>query len=244
MANVLYNAFETYSKHFKLVVFSAISLIIALLIPLVSPLPTYLDLGSTFIRTASIFTNLTVVDIAIIIASTMFSILFLSFAIVMINITIKYRKTRVKVTREIISALEKYTAKVFTILFLFTFILIAVNILSYHLSPKFSGIVTAIAGLLITPLFFYAPSAVVIDEKKLRHAVKTSVSLFFKRFGYPVMWVIISIALLTATDIIFMPFGVSISGYMLLVIDSMLILPFLITLQGEMYINKYAMLRN
>lgn len=241
MANVLSNAFETYSKHLELIAFSAISLIIAFLIPAISPFPTFLDLGSEFVRTASVFANLTAIDLIIIIVSTMFSILFLSFAIVMINITIKYRKTRVKIRREVISALEKYTGNVFVILFLFTFILMAVSIASY--GTKLSGLITAVVALILTPFFFYAPSSIVIDEKRLKHAIKSSISFVHKRFGYLLLWIFVAAVLLTATDLVFMPIGSLLSGYVLLVVDSVLVLPFLLILQGEMYINRYAMLR-
>ena len=243
MANVLRNAFETYSGHLELIAFSAISLVLAFLIPAISPFPTFLDLGSEFVRTASVFSNLTAVDLVIIIVSTMFSILFLSFAIVMVNITIKYRKTRVKIGSEVIRALEKYTGNVFIILFLFTFILMAVDIVSYSFVGSTAGLITAIAGLLLTPFFFYAPSSIVIDEKKVRHSLGASFSFISKRFGYLLLWLIVAIAFLTASDLLFMPLGPQLSGYVLLFVDSILILPFLLILQGEMYINRYDMLR-
>ncbi len=243
MANVLHNAFETYSRHLELIAFSAISLVIAFLIPVLSSFPTYLDLGSEFVRTASIFLNLTAVNIIIIIVSTMFSILFLSFAIVMINITIKYRKTRVKIGSEVIRALEKYTGNVFLILFLFTFILMAISAISYYAAGGVAGIVTAIAALLLTPFFFYAPSSIVIDEKKVKHAISSSLSFTSKRFGYLLLWLAVGIVLLTVSDLLFIPLGSQLSGYVTLIVDSVLILPFLLILQGEMYINRYDMLK-
>lgn len=241
MANVLVNAVRTYSKHKELILFSALSLIIAFLIPMLSPFPTYLSIGSTFLRTASVYSNLSMFNIVVIIASTLFSLLFLSFAIVMINLIIKYNKTKVRMTREVISGLERYTANVFFVLFLFTFILMLVNVLTY--STSFSGVLTAIAGLALTPLFFYAPSSIVIDERTFTRALRSSVSFVFKRFDYLVLWLVVSIVLLSVFDLVFMPLGPMVYGYVVLIFDSVFILPFILVLQGEMYINRFAMLR-
>ena len=241
MPNILKNAVETYFKHTELILFSALSLIIAVVIPLFSPFPTYLDLGSTFLRTASVYTNLNAFNIVIIMASTLFSLLFLSFAIVMINLIIKYRKTRVRIGTDVIAALEKYTGNVFFVLFLFTFILMFVNVISYN--TNYSALLTAIVGIALTPLFFYAPSSIVIDERNFIRAIKSSILFIVKRFDYFLLWLVIAIVLLTITDLIFMPLGPVLSGYILLIFDSIFILPFLLVLQSEMYINRFAMLR-
>ncbi len=241
MANVLVNAFHTYSKHLELIAFSAVSLILAFVVPLLSPFPTYLDIGSTFIRTASVFTNLTPFSIVVIIASTLFSLLFLSFAIVVINLTVKYRKTGAKLGRDVIGGLERYTGNVFLVLFLFTSILMLVNIVSYNTS--FSGLLTAIVGLILTPFLFYAPSAIVIDERRFVRAVQSSISFIRKRPSYLLIWIAITIVILSATDLIFMPLGAVISGYVLLFVDSIFVLPFILVLQSEMYINRFDMLK-
>ncbi len=241
MANVLINAAHTYSKHIELILFSSLSLIIAFVIPLLSSFPTYLDVGSTFLRTASVYTNLNIFNIIVIISSTLFSLLFLSFAIVMINIIIKYRKTRVRIGTEVISALEKYTGNVFLVLFLFTTILMFVNIISYN--SNVSALLTAITGLALTPFFFYAPSSIVIDERNFARSLKSSILFISKRFDYLLLWIAIAIILLTAADLVFMPFGPNLSGYILLVFDSVFVLPFLLILQSEMYINRFAMLK-
>ncbi len=241
MANVLMNAARTYSKHAELIFFSALSLIIAFIIPVLSPFPTYLDIGSAFLRTSSVYTNLNAFNITIIITSTLLSLLFLSFAIVMINLVIKYRKTKVRIGTEVISGLERYTANVFLILFLFTFVLVLVNVLTYN--TRFSGVLTAIAGLALTPLLFYAPSSVVIDERKFVRAMKSSVLFIYKRFDYFVLWLAVTIVLLTVSDLVFMPLGPTIYGYAVLIVDSVLVLPFILILQSEMYINRFAMLR-
>ena len=47
----------------------------------------------------------------------------------------------------------------------------------------------------------------------------------------------------SATDLIFMPLGAVISGYVLLFVDSIFVLPFILVLQSEMYINRFDMLK-
>ena len=91
MVNVLSYSFDFYAKHLRLIMLFSISFLIAFVIPGLAPLPTYNDAGAIFIRTASIFVNLNAISASIIVASVFFSLLFLSFAIVAINILVKYR---------------------------------------------------------------------------------------------------------------------------------------------------------
>jgi hypothetical protein len=242
MTNVLTYAAETYFGRLGLLLMFSLSFVIALLIPIFASLPAYNDIGAVFVRTSSIFVNLNVVSSAVIIASTLFSLLFLSFAIVAINVIVKHSRTHVKVSKEVINGIEKYTGRVFLVLLLFTAIIMAANLAAYGLAA--SGISGAVVGLLFTPFFFYAPSSIVIDDRGMWQAMRASVSYFAKRFDYFLLWLVIAIIAITLFDLIFITVsGTVISRYAMLVFDSLFIAPFLVVLQSQMYMKRFALLK-
>ncbi len=242
MTNVLAYTVDTYFKRLGLLLLFSIAFFIAVIIPVFASLPTYSDIGGIFIRTSSVFVNLTAFNSAIIVASTLFSLLFLSFAIVAINIIVKHSRTKTRIRREFIEGIERYTARVFVVLLFYTAIVIVANLLAY--SSGAAGIVTAVVGLVFAPFFFYAPSSIVIDERGVIHAMRASLSFFIKRFDYFLLWVAIALVLVTFFDLLFITVGGTlVSRYAMLVFDSFFILPFLIMLQSECYMKRFALLK-
>ncbi len=201
MRTVFGHAIDTYFSNIYLILLCSIPFIIAFLIPAFASFPTFNDAGSVLLRTSSIFLNLNLFTTAIIVIAVLFSLLFLSFAIVAINIVVKHSRTQTKIKSEVIRGLERYTGRVFTILLIATVIIALANILSYN--SGYSGIVTAIVALLITPFLFYAPASVVIDEAKLFRAIRAGTKFFTKRFDYFVAWIVIAIVLMTIFDFVF-----------------------------------------
>jgi hypothetical protein len=242
LTNVLKYAAETYTKHLRLILAFSLAFIIAFLIPVFASFPTYSDLGAIFLRTASIYLNLNLIDIAVVVISVLFSLIFLSFAIVAINVIVKHSRTRTRVLFDDTATTEIYTGRVFIVLLLFTFILMVVNAATY--GSRYSGIITAIAGLLLTPLFFYAPASIVIDDRRIARALRASVAFFARRFDYFLLWLVIAIVLLSVVDLIFVAAsGTLLSRYVVLIIDSLFVLPFLVVVQSEMYMKRFAMLK-
>jgi hypothetical protein len=242
MTNVLVYSKDTYLKHIGHLLLFSISFIIALLIPVFAAFPTYNDIGAIFVRTASIFVNINALSSAIIVASTMFSLLFLSFAIVAINIIVKHSRTHVRIKKDVLDGLEKYTSRVFVVLLIYLLLVTAANLITYHY--KSSGIITAVVGLILIPFFFYAPSAIVIDDRRIWRSMRSSATFFVKRFDYFLLWLVLSILLLTLFDFIFITIsGTLLSRYAMLVFDSLFILPFLVVLQSECYMKRFAMLK-
>lgn len=239
---VLDYALETYRANLKLILLFSISFVIAFLIPVFASFPTFLDAGSIFLRTASVFLNLNIVNTAVIFIAVFFSLLFLSFAIVAINVIVKHSRTHTRITREVMRGLERYTAKVFAILLIGTVIVVLASVLTY--GSTYSALVTAIVGLIITPFLFYAPASIVIDENRIGHAIDASLSFFFKRFDYFVMWLVLAIVLITVFDFIFIAVGGTVaSRYIMLVFNSLFILPFLVLLQSEIYMSRFKLLK-
>ncbi len=212
------------------------------MIPAFAAFPTYNDAGGIFLRTASIFSNMSLLSSAVIIVALFFSLLFLSFAIVAINVVVKHSRVQRKITREVIQGLEKYTSKVFIVLLLLSAVIVLADMLSF--GTGYSGIITSLAILAITPFVFYAPASIVIDENRILRSLKASVSFFFRRFDYFLLWLFLAIVLITFFDFVFIAAsGTVYSRYALLVFNSLFILPFLVVLQSEMYMKRFRLLK-
>ncbi|MGC8537381.1 MAG: hypothetical protein ACP5MZ_00125 [Candidatus Micrarchaeia archaeon] len=242
MVNVLSYSFDFYAKHLRLILLFSISFLIAFAIPGLAPLPTYNDAGAIFIRTASIFVNLNIISASVIVASVFFSLLFLSFAIVAINILVKYGRIHTKIRKEIMDGLERYTGGAFAVLITYAIILYLVNIATF--STGHSGLFTYAVALILAPFFFYAPSSIVIDEKPIGRAMASSIKFVIKRFDYFLLWLAIAIVLITLFDFIFIAItGTLLSRYIMVIFNSLFILPFLVVLQSEMYMKRFALLK-
>jgi hypothetical protein len=243
MKAVLEHAVKTYFANIYLILLSSISFIIAFLIPVFASFPTYNDAGSVLLRTASIYLNLNPFSTAIIVIALLFSLLFLSFAMVAINIVVKHSRTGTKIKANVIQGIEKYTAKVFVILLLATVIIALASVLSYN--TGYSGIISAIVALLITPFIFYAPASIVIDDNKLVRSMHASWKFFSKKFEYFLVWLVIAIVLITLFDALFIAVtGTGLSRYVMLIFSSLFILPFLVLLQGEFYMSRFKLLKS
>ncbi len=233
---------NTYLYNLKIFLLFSIAFLIAFLIPLFASVPTYNDLGSIFLRSFNIYYNFNLIDLIVIIASTLFSALFLSFAIVVINLIVKQKRTDVKINRYIIEGIEKYIGRVFVVLLIFTFVLLFLNLILYNYN--YSSIIIYVIAILLTPFFLYAPSSIVIEERSIKNSVIQSSKFFFKKLNYFLVFLILGILLLSIPAFIFdFILNPVLSGYLQMVIDSIFILPFLVLLLCEFYISKFAMLK-
>jgi hypothetical protein len=242
MANPISYTWNTYKSNISMVLLSAVAFAIAFLVPIFASLPTYNDLGGIFLRTSSIFLNLNIFNSAVIIAAFLFSLLFISFAMVVINVIAKHSRTRTRIKQEVVKALERFTGRVFVIFLIYSVLIFAAGLAGYQ--SGYSGILAAIVSLIFIPIVFYAPSSIVIDEKGIIRSMRSSAAFFFKKPGYFVAWAALAIVLLTAFDFVFIHLASTmISRYAILAVSSLFILPFLMLLQGEFYISKFKLLR-
>ncbi|MEM3227583.1 MAG: hypothetical protein QXR58_02115 [Candidatus Micrarchaeaceae archaeon] len=242
MANVLAYTAKAYASNLRVILLFSISLVIAFLIPTLAFFPTYNDMGAIFVRTASELLNLNAFTFSVIVVSVFFSLIFLSFAIVAINIIVKHGRTHVRIKKEVLEGLEKYTSRVFAVLLLFTLLLSIFNLAVYLLGlPAYLYYIIALA---LTPFFFYAPSSIVIDDLRIRRAFQMGTRFFFKRFDYFILWLAIAVVVLTFFDAIFIALShTTLSGYVMLAFNAIFIVPFLVLLQSEMYMKRFAILK-
>jgi len=234
---------EGYIKNIKLIVFFSISFLLAFLIPLFSPTPTYIALGGIFLRTGSMFIDLTYQDIGLILLSLLSSLFLISFAIVAINLLIKSQRTLTNIRTEIIEGVEKYTLIVFWLYTMAFIISLVVILISYEYNLQ--ELIAPLFSLLVHLPLFYMPAAIVIDEMRPINAMKMSLYMIRKRFKYFVLFILVGWALLSISDL----FLISLksyfqwSSYVVLIINSLFILPFLIILQTQIYLTKYTILK-
>jgi hypothetical protein len=243
MGNLIKDALETYGANLKLVLLFSIPFVIAFLIPLIAPLPTYISAGAIFLRSASIFYNLSISGIAVIIASLFFSLLFLSFAFVAISLIVKARRTYMRVPSKALKEIEKHISRVFILLLAYTLVLLAANMIGYYLG--FQALLTDITGFFGMLLIFYAPSAIVVGEKRVITAVSDSIRLMAEKPQYFVQWLFLSLLIISAVDlaIIFVA-GTPWSMYLVLIVNSLLIAPYFVIFTAEAYMRKFPILRH
>ncbi len=243
MANVVVDSWDTYTANLRLILLFSIPFLISLAIPLLASVPTYISIGGIFLRTASVFTAVDPVSTVVIIVSTFLSLLFISFAFVAISLIVKSRKTRNRNTRMVLDGIEKYTTRVFAILGLYTVAIVAANLIGYYIGaePLLTGIV-GFAGFLV---IFYAPTAVVIDDKRAWRAIKDSARIMADRPGYFLLWLFLIIVVLSIIDeAAFLLAGTLLSIYIVLIISSLIVLPYFVIFQAEAYMKRFHLLRH
>ncbi|MDE1851208.1 MAG: hypothetical protein KGH69_00780 [Candidatus Micrarchaeota archaeon] len=243
MGNIVSDSFELYKKNLKLVLFFSIPFIIAFAIPLLAPFPTYVSIGAIFLRSASIFVNMNPISLAVIAISTFFSLLFLSFAFVAISLIVKSEKTHVKIGIRVINDIERHIGSVFIVLLGYTIFLMAVNILSYYAGLE--GVATPLLGFVAFLLIFYAPSAIVVDNKHAFRAIWDSAKLVIREPQYFLIWLLLITLVGSVLDLLTIGiFGTFWSRYVMLVLNSVFVLPYFVIFMAEAYMRRFKLLKH
>lgn len=243
MASVLRDAYETYSSNLKLVLLFSVPFIIAFAIPLLAPLPVYVSAGGIFLRTTSIFTNLDFAGLAVILVAFLFSLLFMSFAFVAISLIVKSERTHSKTSKRTIQGIEKYIGRVLLLFILYGILLAVGNIAGYFLGAE--ALVTGLVGFFGFIPIFYAPSAIVVDEQKTWRALVNSVRLVARMPQYFIIWFVLITIVLSVLSLVFIALtGTFWSGYIVLAVSSLFVLPYFVIFQAEAYMKRFAILRH
>jgi len=244
--SILSYSFKAYSKNIKMISFFAIPALIGLLIPTLVNTPVFAALGASFLRTGSI-PDMSAADFGVILAALLASLYLISFAIVNINIVIKAQRTQTSIKNEVIKGITGYTLNVFILYLLGLIALLIIQLLTLELGAQnwLAPILSLIAWL---PLF-YAPAGLVIDELRPFRAAEKSFKMVFSKFHYFVLWLVIAFVLLSLLDIAFLNLGAvlpvsthKLGSLFVLLANSLVLMPFLIVLQTEIYLSKYTIL--
>jgi len=238
---VFYYSLDFYLQKILLVALFSLPFFLAFLVPLLVPAPTYLAAGGLFIRTGSL-PEFSLIDILLIIFAYAVSLFVIADTIVNINILIRSRRTLNETTSEMLSAIPTHVLKIFvffTAMFLLHFVL---QLLLYD--TPFQTTLYPLISFLLSFILFFIPPAVVIDNADLFSASKFSIELALRKPHLVLSWLFFAAFLLVFSkifgDLIFS--GVF-AQYLVLLLNSIVFLPFLIILQTEMYMEKYPLAR-
>jgi hypothetical protein len=243
VSEIFQKTFEAYGKNFKTVSFFSIPFLIAF--PVALFLSNYASLGSIFLRLDSIKTDMTPMDLGIIILLPVISMLLFSFALVVINMIVTSQRSMNKIAFYEMEKIEQRTWHLFEI-FLAGFIisfLADVFLYQYGLHPTIGALFSALVALAL----LFVPQSVVIDGHRGMTAIRKSISTVSHRFPYVVLFLCVSAVLVLANDAIFINVSQNASAfsyarYAAIVVNALVILPFLEVFKVQVYLSKYTIL--
>lgn len=229
-----------YFKRLGLIVVFSVPFLIAFLLLLLVPAPTYLSLGSTFLRTGSI-PELSILDILLTAAAYVVAVFIIADTIVNVNIIVRSKRTLTSIKHEVVTALGKYATRIFYIYTMMILLLFIAQLVFYE-HPLQSWIYPIFAFALSFLLFFVAP-AVVIDNSDTPTAIRRSVSMAIRNPLSVILWTFSGLFAISLLELIALLIVPSVSSILVMLINSLFILPYLIILQTQMYMEKYPLAR-
>jgi hypothetical protein len=234
-------ATEFYLKRLGLIVVFSIPFIFAFLIPVIVSAPSYLSLGGVFLRTGSI-PELSPFDIALTAVAYAVAVFLIADTIVNINLIVRSKRTLNVVTQEVLSAMGSYAMRIFYIYTVALLLLVVVQLITYDMPLR--TWIYPIFAFLLSYFIFFVPPAVVIDNSDTPTALRRSIYMALKNPHFFLLWVVISLFVISVLKVFadFL-FASPFSGYFLLLVNSLLILPYLTVLQTQMYMEKYPLAR-
>ena len=234
-------AWDFYRKRLGLIVIFSIPFILAFLIPVLVPAPTYVSLGAVFLRTGSI-PELSVLDLVITAVAYALAVFVISDTIVNINIIVRSKRTLTTIKHEVVQAVGSYAMRIFYIYTMLLLLLFIAQLLTYD-NPLQSWLFPG-ASLILSLLLFFVPPAVVIDNSDTPTAIRRSVSMVLRNPHFPLLWTFLSLLLLSLMKLLAdLVFQSPYSGYFVLLVNSLLVMPFMTVLQTQMYMEKYPLAR-
>ena len=232
---------DFYLRRLVLILIFSIPFIFAFLIPALVPAPTYIALGSVFLRTGSL-SELSLLDVGITAVAYILAVFLIADTVANINIVVRSKRTLTVIKQEVAAAIGTYAMRIFYIYTLMLLLLFIVQLLTYE-NPLQSWIYPLFAFVL-SFLLFFVPPAVVIDNSDTPTAIKRSAKMALRAPHLVFVWALISLLALSLVKLVgdFI-FSSPFSGYFVLLVNSLIVLPFLIVLQTQMYMEKYPLAR-
>lgn len=241
MQRVLTHAWKFYRERMKLLMVFAIPFIVAALIPVFVPSPTYLSLGGIFVRGGSIPT-MTSFDWLLTGIAYLAAIFIIADTVVNITLIIKSKRTLTNVSSEVVNALGKYATKVFVVSIIASLVLYAIFLMLYDV--PFQSILYPLISLLVTSTFFiFSPQAIVIDDLDPLEALRASYNVATRKPLYVVLWLAVSFIATFVSALIGYIFPSMLIQFVILVLNSIVVLPFLLVLAANIYMEKYPLAR-
>lgn len=239
---VIDHTFKALGMNLKWILFFSIPFLFAFAIPMVSPMPTFVALGGAFLRTGSI-PDMSSIELGLVILASLVSILFISFALVSINIVIKHNRTLTKIPKEVVEGIENYVLVLFWVLVTAELFYFVVYLISYEYGVQ--EIVGPLVTLIVSMGLFYVPAAIVIDDMRPFRALQASFRHIYRKPMLFLLWLVIALLALVVLDAIFISLkgAIPFTRHILLILNSLVLVPFLIVLQTQIYLTKYTILK-
>lgn len=232
------HAMALYRERAGFILLFSIPFIIALAIPSLVSGPTFISLGAVFLRTGSI-PEMEPMGVAVMLAAYLVSMFLVSESIVSITLLIKSKRTLTNPTSEVLGALRKYGITIFLAYTLAVVLILIAQLLTFDLESR--GIVLPILVLIISMGVFFVPQAMVIDSFRLGRAIDASYHMVKRKFPDVLLWMLLGTLFLSVSGVLFYllphPFG----SYLVMVVNSLFILPFLVIYQAQIYMKKYGL---
>jgi hypothetical protein len=241
MGRVLNHAWRFYRERMKLLMVFAIPFIFAALIPIFVPSPTYLALGGVFIRGGSIPT-MTTMDWVLTGIAYLAAIFIIADTVVNITLIIKSKRTLTSISSEVVHALGKYATKVFVVSIIASLVLYALFLALYDMPLQ--SIFYPLLSLIITVLFFlFSPQAIVIDDLDPLESLRAAYNVTTRKPLYTAMWLVLSFIFTFLSALIGYIFPSFLTQFVILILNSVIVLPFLLVLAAQIYMEKYPLAR-
>jgi hypothetical protein len=194
-----------------------------------------------FLRTGSL-PELGIVDILITAAAYALAVFVISDTIVNINIIVRSKRTLTSIKHEVMTAMGSYATRIFYIYTMLLLLLFITQLVTYD-NPLQSWIYPAVS-LVLSLLLFFVPPAVVIDNSDTPTAIRRSVAMTLKNPHFALLWTFLLLFMISIVkilgDFLFLsPF----SSYFVLIVNSLILMPFMTVLQTQMYMERYPLAR-
>jgi hypothetical protein len=239
-AMVFEHTWKVYTRHFALISIMAVPGLFGLLIPLLVGTPSFVALGGSYLRTESLL-DLSPAAAGFTIVALLVSLYLMSFAVVNINLVVKSSRTLTQVRNEAAKSITTTTVSVFTVFLIAILALFVIQLFTFEYDTQ--GWLAPLANLLIGMGMLFVPTAMVIDEVRPYRALERSVHMCMSKSPLVIIWLIIGMVSLIVADglllwIIPHPFA----SWLVLLINSLFILPFLVVMLAQIYMSKYTIL--
>ncbi len=241
MFRVFKHALDFYlNKVWVITIFAIPFLLSALLLMLVAP-PTYLSLGQLYLRTGSL-PDISLLELLLTIVVYAVALFISVDAAVNIGVVVKSKRTFTHITTEIVLAAKKYASRLF---FIYTFallILLSTQLLTYDHPLK--EIFVALVSIALASTLFFTMPAIIIDDLDIISAIKRSIKMLQKFWDFIVIWAVsYFLLILMIESLLFFIIPTPYSPLLVFLLNGLIIVPFFLVLQMQMYMEKYPLAR-
>lgn len=236
---VLDHSINTFKKNISLLVVFSLTFLFALLVPILAGTPTFNAMGGVYLRFLSI-PEMTAIEKVVIVISFLISNYLMSFGIVAVNLIVKKERVQINIKKEILDNIARTTSLLFLV-FVVLFILNALIQLAI-VEFKIPQILGSLIYILLYLPFFYLGPAMVIDNFKPIQAFYTGLNHIKKYPMKMINWMVIGTFLLVGSSVLTFIIFPNEFQWLTILINSFIIIPFLLIYQSHNYIEKYNIL--